>query len=228
MQRSLVATIALFSLLLTVAFAQDEQQQQRRTYPDEIRGYKVELAKVEIKKPKTKKKKDKNSNNSNTSTDADANTSSQSDQLIQLGDPRVAMITPLGVTLEVPITVAPIEQGGKVDFLTFENMVVNGNSVEIEDYNHSFNLPNDKPLVLPQPIRIFVSTPQTITGVIGELSRPKDTWPVTGTVYVFGHFKKFLLKWKRVVPVEINMTFPNPLRNSRQSTINTNTNQRDR
>jgi hypothetical protein len=37
-------------------------------------------------------------------------------------------------------------------------------------------------------------------------------WPVTGRVYVFGRFKKFLFSFKRVVPVELSLTLPNPLK----------------
>ena len=53
--------------------------------------------------------------------------------------------------------------------------------------------------------------------VLGEWNKPKDVWPVTGRVYVFGHFKKFLFKFKRVVPVELNISFKNPLRSKSES-----------
>lgn len=191
-----------------------------RSYPKEIRGYKVEVAKVKIKQPRDSKRnnKDTNSNAASSSANTAAGSSSaanQQDALIQLGDPRVVSITPLGITLEVPITVAAVEQGGQVDFLTFEDMIVNGSSVSVEDYMHPFDLPNERALTLHDPVRIYVSTTQALSGAISEWSKPKDVWPVTGRVYVFGRFKKFLFSFKRVVPVELNLTLRNPLKSAR-------------
>ena len=172
-----------------------------RSYPKEIRGYKVELAKVETKKQGATK-------SSSAEVDEDA--------LIQLGEPRVVSLSPLGITLEIPVTVAAVKQGGRVDFLTFEDMTVNGTSVAFNEYQHSFDLPNDRPLTLPDPVSLYISTPRAMLGVLGEWSQPKDVWPVRGRAYVFGHFKKFLFKFKRVIPVELNLSFRNPLKSSQQ------------
>ncbi|HEY0546786.1 MAG TPA: hypothetical protein VGC91_15510 [Pyrinomonadaceae bacterium] len=169
-----------------------------RTYPKEIRGYKVERAKVEIKKPREQDK-------------AADEASADADALIQFGEASVARLTPLGITLEIPVTVAAVKQKGHVDFLTFEDMVVNDISVTIEDYNHPFDLPTDRPTRLPQPVRLFISTTSALVGALGEWNDAKPVWPVTGRVYVFGQFKKFIFKFKRVVPVELSLTLPNPL-----------------
>jgi hypothetical protein len=172
----------------------------QRTYPKEIRGYKVELAKVEIKKQEAKGA----SKSSSDDVEADA--------LIRLGEPHVASLSPLGITLEIPVTVAAVKQGGHVDFLTFEDMTVNGTPVTFDDYQHSFDLPNDQPLTLPDPVSIYISTPRAMLGVLGEWNQPKDIWPIKGRAYVFGRFKKFLFKFKRVIPVELNLSFRNPLK----------------
>ena len=166
-----------------------------RQYPDEIRGYKVARAKVEVKT---------NSDGTTGASDADA--------LVQIGTPRVLRVTPLGVTLEAELTVQPVKQGGRVDFLSFEDIEVNGTPVAIEDYKVSFKLPNDKPLRLKQPVRVYVSTPDALANVVGNIWHAEETWPVKGRVYVFGRFKKFLFKFKRVIPVEFSLTIPNPLR----------------
>jgi hypothetical protein len=173
-----------------------------RAYPKEIRGYKVELAKVEIKKQGAE--------------GAAQSSSIEGDEeaLIQLGEPRVASISPLGITLEIPVTVAAVKQGGRVDFLTFEDMTVNGTSVTFNEYQHSFDLPNDRPLTLPDPVSIYISTPRVMLGVLGEWGQSKDVWPVKGRTYVFGRFKKFLFKFKRVIPVELNLSFRNPLKSN--------------
>ncbi len=192
----------------------DASNASARSYPKEIRGYKVERAKVEIKKPKDEKNEkasnDKASDKASNDEAADA-ASTDADALIQFGEPSVARVTPLGITLEVPVTVAAVKQKGHVDFLTFEDMVVNDISVTIEDYHHPFDLPTNKPVQLPQPVRLFISTTSAVMGALGEWNDSKPTWPVTGRVYVFGQFKKFIFKFKRVVPVELSLSLPNPL-----------------
>ncbi|HJU56483.1 MAG TPA: hypothetical protein VJ715_18000 [Pyrinomonadaceae bacterium] len=189
-------------LLSSLAFAQRPaaSSSHGRTYPKEIRGYKVELAEVELKKQSAKEE---------ARLDADEAQVS----LIKLGQPKVTSISPFGIHLEVPVTVAAVKQGGRVDFLTFEDMTVNGTPVTVSEYHHSFELPNDRPVTLPDPIALHISTPRVLFGALGEWSKPQDIWPVTGRVYVFGRFKKFLFKFKRVVPVELALSFHNPLRN---------------
>jgi hypothetical protein len=136
--------------------------------------------------------------------------------LIQFGEPRVVRVTPLGLTLEVPITIAPVKQGGHVDFLTFEEMVVNGTPVTVDEYDHPFELPNKNPLTLREPVRLFISAPRILLGALDEWGNSKEVWPVTGRVYVFGRFKKFLFKFKRAVPIELSLSLSNPLRVEKQ------------
>jgi len=171
---------------------------QTRAYPDKIRGYKVERTVVEVKSVK---------NNSGSKID-DSNV----DQLITFGKPALARVTPLGITFDVPIVVAPVTQNGKVDFLVFEDIEINGHSVDISDYNHSFNLPGNAPLTLKSPLSIYIYLPGAMLAAIGEWTDSRETWPVTGRVYVFGKFKKSLFSFKRCVPVELDLTMRNPLR----------------
>ncbi|HKC64397.1 MAG TPA: hypothetical protein VKB86_12215 [Pyrinomonadaceae bacterium] len=192
-------------LLSSFSFAQQSNSvtsasasNSTRDYPKEIRGYKVEIANVEVK---GSAKSDKKSSSDEANTEA----------LIQLGEPHVKSLSPLGITLEVPVRVAAVKQGGRVDFLTFEDMTVNGTPVTVSEYDHPFDLPNDSAVTLSEPITIYISTPRAMLGAIGEWREPKSVWPVTGRVYVFGHFKKFLFTFKRVVPVELNLLFKNPL-----------------
>jgi hypothetical protein len=188
-------------VLSSLALAQQPaaSSSHARTYPKEIRGYKVERAEVELKRqgPKEEDRLD---------------AGEAQDSLIRLGEPKVTSITPLGIHLEVPITVAAVKQGGRVDFLTFEDMTVNGTPVTVNEYEHSFELPNDCPVMLPHPVTLHVSTPRVLFGALDEWRKPQEVWPVTGRVYVFGRFKKFLFTFKRVVPVELALSFRNPLR----------------
>src|SRR6267143_1538381 len=191
---------------------------QTRTYPKEIRGYKVERTVVEVKKPEAKNRqtsKDQNergNKNSDGQRNAESNSEEDVDELIQLGKPQLARVTPLGITFEVPIVVSPVKQSGHVDFLVFEDMIVNGTSVNIDEYHRVFDLPNKQPLTLREPLRFYIYLPSAMLAALGDWSDSKETWPVTGRVYVFGKFKKGLLSFKRVVPVELNLTMRNPLK----------------
>jgi hypothetical protein len=175
---------------------------QQRTYPDKIRGYKLSRTNVELKKPDEKSKP---ATNDDPALDFDAQA------LIKFGEPQLARVTPLGITFELPISVNPVRQKGRVDFLMFEEMVVNGTSVEIDEYHHSFDLPNKKPLMLKQPLKFYVYLPSALFAAMDEWTNSKETWLVEGRVYVFGKFKKTLFTFKRYVPVELKVNIDNPL-----------------
>ncbi|MDX6575312.1 MAG: hypothetical protein QOE96_1265 [Blastocatellia bacterium] len=188
---------------------------QVRTYPKEIRDYKVERTVVEIKKPETKTQQSSNRRSENDGVaqgNSAANSDAYVDELIQLGKPELTRVTPLGITFEVPIVVSPVKQNGHVDFLVFEDMVVNGTSVNIDEYHRAFDLPNKQPLTLHEPLSFYIYLPSAMLAALGDWSDAKETWPVTGRVYVFGKFKKGPFSFKRVVPVELNLTMRNPLR----------------
>src|SRR5688500_16038316 len=218
--------VALFCSLALLAVA-DSVRAQGPTYPKEIRGYKVERAAVVLKS--TKKRKPPKSDNSpaggqdggsstrdnsssNQTNTTSANAGSDVDQLITFGSPSIARVTPLGITFNLPVVVAPIKQSGKVDFLLFEDMRVNHHSIEIDEYQRAFDLPTKKALTLNEPLRFFIYTPVAALAAVGEWNNSRETWPVTGRVYVCGKYKKFLLSFKRCVPVELNLTMRNPLR----------------
>jgi len=201
---------------------------QSREYPKEIRGYKVERAAIELKSRESEKrakstdKSGASSNNSATATTAGTLpaptpaatpvSDSNVDQLITFDAPSLARVTPLGITLNMPVVIAPIKQSGHVDFLLFEDMTVNNHSVEIDEYRRGFDLPTKKPLTLREPLRFFITLPTATLAAIGEGINPQETWPVTGRVYVCGKYKKFVLSFKRCVPVELHLTMKNPLR----------------
>ena len=150
--RRIVSHTRVFALLILV-LAPSTLFAQSIAYPKEIRGYKLERAAVELKE--TKQKNDQQ----NTSP-----------QLIQFGSPRVASVTPLGIGLEIPVVVSAVKQKGRVDFLVFEKMKVNGTSVEIDEYHRGFDLPNKKSLTLKEPLRFYVYLPNAILAAIDELS----------------------------------------------------------
>jgi hypothetical protein len=204
----------LLLLLLTPAFDVLGQRSNEGTagpLPKEVRGYKIHRAPVEMKKTNEpgKKKSDKKSEKEKSDKD-------EYDEveplLIRLGEPQLVEVTPLGVTFDVPVILAAVKQQGDVDLLVFEDMKVNDTPVTLDDYVHPFKLPNQEPLTLAPSLRIFVSTPQAVLRTIDEILNSKEVWPVTGRIYVCGNFKKFLLKFKRAVPVELQTSITNPLR----------------
>lgn len=196
---ALICATAMFATMVSIGLAQNH------TYPDKIRGYKVERTVIEVKPPATT---GANNNRVPGSSPNDPGV----DKLITFGKPSLARVTPLGITFEVPIVLAPVTQSGKVDFLVFEDIKVNGQAVRIADYNHIFHLPNNTSLVLKDPLSIYVYLPSALLAAIGEWTESKDSWPVTGQVYVFGKFKKGLFSFKRCVPVELDLTMRNPFK----------------
>ena len=210
----------VLSLILAYAVAflfTGVSRAQTRSYPKEIRGYKVERTIVELKKPDKPNNQSRNQDgsaarNNDNQNNNPSNSDSNVDQLITFGRPQLARITPLGITFKVPIVVAPVRQSGHVDFLVFEDMLINGRSVEIDEYQRAFDLPNKHALTLGDPLNIYIYLPGAVLAALGEWTDSKETWPVTGRVYVFGKFKKSVFSFKRCVPVDLNLSMRNPLK----------------
>ncbi len=192
-QNSILAVFlrALFLvfLSLTITEAQD--------LPKEIRGYKVYRAKISVKNQTEK-----------------SGAPDKSETFIKIGEPEIADVSLAGITLEISAEIQSSAQSGTVDFVTFQDFRVNNLAVDVEEYTESFQLEKDKPTILPKPIKIFLGAKQTLRGASEELKESKEEWIVTGKVFVFGRFKKSLLKFKRVVPIEINLKIKNPLQGS--------------
>jgi hypothetical protein len=186
----LFITCAIVLLFFAAAKAQE--------YPKEIRGYKVHKAKIIVKT-------DGEKNESNDETEA----------FVTLGEPETSNVSITGVTFEITAKISEINQKGKVDFITFNDFKVNNLAVSIEEYRHPFEFEKNEPFELPKPIKVFVGIGQTIIGGLGEVRDSKDEWDVTGTVFVFGKFKKFGFNFKRVIPVPINVKIKNPLKKKR-------------
>lgn len=182
----LSAFICCLSLSLS-AFAQD--------LPKEIRGYKVYNAKISVVNQIEKTdKKDK------------------SEAFVKIGEPELIDVSLVGTTFEISAEIDSLDQSGTIDFLTFHDFRVGGLKVEVQEYKESFEIKKNQTIFLPKPIVIFLNTGQTLRGALSELKQSKEEWTVTGRVFVFGRFKKSFLKFKRVVPIEINLKIKNPLK----------------
>ncbi len=192
-------------MVLTFAASVPAQRSNESDQPKEVRGYKIHRAQVELKKTKESDKKKSRKSEQEEYDETEP-------LLIRLGDAQLVSASPLGVTFDVPVILAAVKQQGDVDRLVFEDMRVNDTPVTLEDYVHPFSLPNKEPLSLTPPLRIFVSTPQAVLRTIDDIFNSKDVWQVTGRIYVCGHFKKYLFKFKRAVPVDVQTSINNPLR----------------
>lgn len=177
-------TFALFAFTLVVP-AQE--------FPKKIRGYKVHIAKV------------------NVDGGAESQEADGLDAAVTVSTPTVVDVGLSGVTVDVDGTFIALAQSGTVDFLTFNDLSVNGISVEADEYRQSFSFSKDQRIKLPAPIRLKVGTFNLAKAAYREFVSSKDQWKITGTVFVFGRFRKFGMTFKRVVPIKISMLIPNPI-----------------
>jgi len=183
------ASIACVILLL-LSHANSAQD-----FPDKIRGYKVYKAKVNV----------------TTTANSATNGASEGDAVVKIGEPHIINVGLTGVTFEADADLGVIPQSGRIDFLMFRDFRVNGVAVEFDEYTDSFDVKKGVAIKLPKPVRGFVSSLNIAKAAYKEMVESKPIWNVTGTVFVFGKFKKFGFKFKRVVPVQIELKIKNPL-----------------
>jgi hypothetical protein len=176
--------------LASVVLPQDGAS-SKRLLRREVNGYRVEDAKIKVKKAKK------------------GSTSSQ-EEPVRLGEAQVVSLSPLGATMEVKVTIAPLEERGEIDSLVFEDVRIDGTPVTIDPYEHSFKIPEDEPLTLPNSLKVYMNSPNVVLGELGDLFSHKDQLAVTGRVYACGRFKRFSFKFKRAVPLDLAASIKNP------------------
>ena len=165
-----------------------------QTLPSKIRGYKLYDAKVLV------------------SSTFDTSGRSKNDAAVTILDPAVTDISLSGAIVEVGAEITALTQSGNVDFMTCSNLRVNGVAIEIEEYAHPFKFKEGEKITLPQPARITINFANIAKAAYKELTDPKNDWAVTGTIFVFGKFKRLGMTLKRVIPVKIDLKIKNPLR----------------
>lgn len=185
-QKTLFCSFLIFLLTLS-AFSQE--------LPDKIRGYKVHKDKISIQDEPDSSRKNK-------------------DLYVEvdLDNPELTDITALGLKLELGGEITVFGQSGTVDFISFKDFQVNGIKVEVEEYKETFEFKKNNPFKLEKPIEMFINTAQTLRSAWKEIKDSKKEWLVTGNIFVFGRFKKLGFSFKRVVPVEVKIKIPNPLK----------------
>lgn len=185
--------LTVLTVCLLVSISTSAQQ-----LPSEIRGYKVHREKIII---------------TNASGSFDAIEKRKASVVV--GQPDIVGVSLTGITLSVSAVLNAVGQSGEVHFMTFRDFRINEISVDIEDYQERFSFRKNEKISLPKPATIFLPTGRVLTAAWDEISNSKKEWTVTGRVFVFGKFKKFGFAFKRVVPVDINLTIKNPLQELR-------------
>jgi hypothetical protein len=176
--------LGLLVLLLTgSAPAQD--------LPDKIRGYKVHNDKIVV---------------STVPAGEDSVGAS-----VKIGEPKLVEADLTGITFELPAEILAAKQSGKVDFLAFHNVRVNGITVDVEEYRSPFDLSKGEFKALPKPARVFLPATGILQAAWKEMRDSQAEWTVSGRVFVFGRFRRFGIYHKRVVPVDFQIKIKNPL-----------------
>ncbi|HMO80880.1 MAG TPA: hypothetical protein PKD24_08810 [Pyrinomonadaceae bacterium] len=188
---SLLSALVLISALTAAATAQERPFDD---LPKTIRGYKVHNKTIVVSGSLP-------GNYSNNGTDVQ----------VKVGDPSVAETALAGITLALPVDFTSLQQSGRVDFITFYNVRVNGIPISVEEYRHRFEFRKCETRSLPEPAQIFVPTGRILQAAWLEMRDHRPQWSVTGRVFVFGKFRRFGILHKRVVPVDFDISVANPL-----------------
>ena len=182
----LVLSAALaIAFIYAQTFAQD--------LPNEIRGYKVHRANIAVRTSASTTNNDK-----------------AADPHIHPGEPKLIDVSLTGVTFEVSIEPGTAPASGTIDFLTFQDFRVNGIPVEIKEYRGPITFKKGEPFSMTRPATVFVSNAGVLEAAWSEFKKSQKSWTVTGRVLVFGKFKKMGMEFKRVVPIEVNVSIKNP------------------
>ncbi len=186
------AAVLVFIFATGIASAQE--------LPDRIRGYKVHKQIVTVSK--TTEPQGPSSPTVTTAIDTEK---------VVLKD-----ISLTGVSFEMPIELSALPHSGRVDFIAFSEMTVNGIPVTVDEFRNEFRFRKGEQVLLPSPVTIFVPTHRLVQAAWREMRDSQPTWSVRGRVFVFGRFKRFGTHHKRVVPVDIDITIDNPVVRARK------------
>lgn len=115
-----------------------------------------------------------------------------------------------GLIFEIPVEIETKLASGRVDFLMFRDFTIDGIPVKIAEYNDSFTVRKGQPVILGTRVKLTIKPSALLAAGYRKLKEKENKWRVTGTVFVFGRFKRFGFGFKRVVPVRIDreIAFP--------------------
>ena len=182
----LLIVLILFLAIIIPASAE-------KKYPSRIRGYKV----FEV----------------DTSAASDPDMSMQG--FIELKGVDLGPLSLAHLNLKIPVQVNPVSLKGTIDLLVFDEMFINGIPFSVMEYSTPFVIPNNESLVLSAPLELQVRYSSIAKAAFSTLMAPDKPLNISGNVLVFGSFNKFLLTFKRVVPVSFSVELPQPKSNKK-------------
>ena len=177
-------------VMLTLVSAAHAQE-----WPKTIRGYKLYNAKVKVQNITDQTIKD-----------------DKADVFVKFVNPRIVDIGLLGLTVEAGTEITSVRQSGRVDFVAYRDFRVNGIAIDIEESTHPYSFKKGETVLLPKPARVSISIAKIPLASYKQLLDNGNDLGVTGTIFVFGKFKKFGFHFKRVIPIKIDLKIPNPLK----------------
>ena len=188
------AAAAAFACLLAAGIASAQE------LPDRIRGYKVHKQIVTV------------------SETAEPKNASSPIVASRVDPDKIALkdISLTGVSFEMPVELSAMPHSGRVDFVTFSEMTVNGIPVSVDEFRTEFRFRKGEAVRLPSPVTIFVPAHRLVQAAWREMRDSQPAWRVRGRVFVFGRFKRFGIHHKRVVPVDIDIMIDNPVIRARK------------
>lgn len=137
---------------------------------------------------------------------------------VTVGTPTVSDVSLTGVTLAIIGELEEAGYDGRVEMMTFRDFRVNGIEVEVSEFTTPFDVLRKGKTTLPAPASVFLPTTHILNAAWKEIAESKTEWTVTGRVFVFGKFKKFGFSFKRVIPIDVDLTLKNPLLDFRRKT----------
>jgi hypothetical protein len=126
------------------------------------------------------------------------------DSLVKIGAPQNFGIALSGPSFELPLSMKIFKTGGRVDRITFDSIEIEGIKVLVEDLTKPFKFSQGVETSLPRPLKVRLVLGDNLKA-LSKLNPAKDEFHVTGRTLVFGTFKKFGMKFKRVIPVEFSL-----------------------
>ncbi len=174
--------IFLLGLCFSLAVFSVAQNSMETGFPKKIRGYKVYQARVLVQTAKDK---------------MPVAAGKSFDSLVKIGSPQNFKVSLSGATFELPLSMNIYKTGGQVDSIAFEDMRINGIKMQVEEFNGPFQFVKGVDTDLPKPLKVRI--------VLLNLKPSLTEFEVTGKVYVFGTFKKFGMKFKRVIPADFKL-----------------------
>jgi hypothetical protein len=181
--RRCVITLLLLFISSGLCFAQTNSTSASR---GKIRGYKVYNARVLVQ---------------TALETAPANATADFDSLVKIGKPGNFRLESAGASFDLPLSVNSFKSGGRVEQISFEEARVNGIKMQVEEFAGPFDFVKGIDVPLPRPLKIKIDLVDGAQSLLSFKPTISD-FEVTGRVLVFGTFKKFGFKFKRVIPVD--------------------------